>query len=80
MFRTRLTFFRKESLRSTVYKERERFESNEGEFLSFFSGIFFFDTLLGMAPDWGKNAIMTEFTRRHILKEIKVINYSYKDN
>ena len=79
MFRTRLTFFRKESLRSTVYKERERFESNEGEFLSFFSGIFF-DTLLGMAPDWGKNAIMTEFTRRHILKEINVINYIYKDN
>ena len=36
---------------------------------------FFFLTLY-----WGKNAIMIEFTRRHIIREIKVINYSYKNN
>ena len=24
---------------------------------------------------WGKNAVMIEFTRRHIIKEIKVNNY-----
>ena len=29
---------------------------------------------------WGKNAIMIEFTRRRIIKEIKVINYGYKNN
>ena len=37
--------------------------------------LFFFLTLY-----WGKNAIMIEFTRRRIIKEIKVINYSYKNN
>ena len=29
---------------------------------------------------WGKNAIMIEFTIRHVIKEMKVINYSYKNN
>ena len=33
-----------------------------------------------LALYWDKNAIMIEFTRRHILREIKVINYSYKNN
>ena len=28
----------------------------------------------------GKIAIMIEFTRRHIINEIRVINYGYKNN
>ena len=43
-------------------------------FLCGFSKYFFF-TLF-----WGKNVIIIEFTRRHIIKEIKVISYSYNNN
>ena len=44
-------------------------------FVFVFVFVFFFLTFY-----WGKNAIMAEFTRRRIIKEIKVINYSYKNN
>ena len=47
-----------------------------GALASFGEGLFFFLYILS----WGNNTIMIEFTKRRIIKEIKVISHSYNNN